>query len=399
MSNTTAQNHSELTTDIGYISLNKWGEQLCGDHVEIVEQSEEDTVLVLADGLGSGVKANILSTLTSKIISTMMANNMTIEDCVTTIAATLPVCNVRGVAYSTFTILRIEGNREAEIIQFDNPHVILLRGGKHLDYPMELEEIDGKQIYKSRVTLQEDDTFVAMSDGAIHAGVGQKLNFGWDRADIIRFLELMYDNGNTAKTVCAMLTGQCNKLYGFQPGDDTTAAAIRIRRRRPLSLMIGPPANPADVKTMMAEFFGREGGHIVCGGTTSTLAAEFLGKELECGLPVYVDPEIPPTAKIEGVDLVTEGVITFSRVLEYAKDYLGDNSRYTDWSYKKDGASLVARALFENATDICFFVGRAANPAHQNPNLPITFNIKMRLVDELAECLKKMGKRIEVLYY
>ena len=390
---------TELCTDIGYISLNKWGEQLCGDHVEIVETGENDVVVVLADGLGSGVKANILSTLTSKIISTMMANKMTIEDCVTTIAATLPVCAVRGVAYSTFTILRIEGNREAEIIQFDNPHVILLREGKSLDYPLERQEIDGKQIYRSRVELREDDTFVAMSDGTIHAGVGQKLNFGWDRADIIRFLELMYDSGNTAKTVCAMLTGQCNKLYGGHPGDDTTAAAVRIRRRRPLNLMIGPPANPADVRGMMGEFFDREGGHIVCGGTTSTLAAEFLGRELECGLPVYVDPEIPPIAKIQGVDLVTEGVTTFSRVLDYAKDYLGDNSRYTDWSYKKDGASLVARALFENATDICFFVGRAANPAHQNPNLPITFNIKMRLVDELAECLKKMGKRIEVKYF
>lgn len=390
---------SELCTDIGYISLNKWGEQLCGDHVEIVEQGEDDIVLVLADGLGSGVKANILSTLTSKIISTMMANHMSIEDCVSTIAATLPVCAVRQVAYSTFTILRIENNAEAEIIQFDNPHVILLRDGRHVDYPAAMEEIDGKQIYKSRVRLQEDDTFVAMSDGTIHAGVGQKLNFGWDRVDIIRFLELMYDKGNTAKTVCAMLTGQCNKLYGGHPGDDTTAAAVRIRRRRPLNLMIGPPADPADVPRMMGLFFSGEGAHIVCGGTTSTLAAEYLGKPLDCGVPVYVDPNIPPTAKIEGVDLVTEGVITLSRVLEYAKDYLGDNSSYTDWSYKKDGASLVARALFENATDINFYVGRAANPAHQNPSLPITFNIKMRLVDELADCLRKMGKRIKVSYF
>lgn len=390
---------SEFCTDIGYISLNKWGEQLCGDHVELVGQGENDTVLVLADGLGSGVKANILSTLTSKIISTMMANHMSIEDCVATIAATLPVCQVRGVAYSTFTIIRIEANREAEIIQYDNPHVILLRGGKHFDYPMERETIDGKEIYKTRLELQEDDTFVAMSDGAIHAGVGQKLNFGWDRADIIRFLELMYNNGNTAKTVCAMLTGQCNKLYSGRPGDDTTAAVIRIRRRQPLSLMIGPPSSPGDVRRMMGLFFARPGSHIICGGTTSTLAAEYLGKPLDCGLPVYVDPDIPPTAKIEGVDLVTEGVITFSRVLEYAKDYLGDNSSYTDWSYKKDGASQVARALFENATDICFFVGRAANPAHQNPSLPISFNIKMRLVDEVADCLRKMGKRVETLYF
>ena len=116
-------------------------------------------------------------------------------------------------------------------------------------------------------------------------------------------------------------------------------------------------------------------------------------------MPVYVDPEIPPTTKIEGVDLVTEGVITMSRVLEYAQNYLADNEKYTKWAYQKDGASLIAHMLFEQATDINFFVGRAMNPAHQNPNLPIGFNIKMQLVEELSGCLKKMGKRVLVNYF
>lgn len=107
----------------------------------------------------------------------------------------------------------------------------------------------------------------------------------------------------------------------------------------------------------------------------------------------------PPIAKIEGVDLVTEGVITISKVLEYAKDFLSDNASFSQWGYKRDGASLIARMLFEEATDINFFVGRAINPAHQNPNLPINFNIKMRLVEELSECLKQMGKRIKVSYF
>ena len=119
---------NDLFCDIGYYSLNKDGETLCGDRVQCVSPNEDDEVIVLADGLGSGVKANILSTLTSKIISTMVAGGMSIEDCVATIAATLPVCKVRNVAYSTFTILRILGNDEAEIIQYDNPHVIVLRG-------------------------------------------------------------------------------------------------------------------------------------------------------------------------------------------------------------------------------------------------------------------------------
>ena len=391
---------NSLCTDIGYVCLNKCGEQLCGDRVEIVEQGDNATVVVLADGLGSGVKANILSTLTATIISTMMANDMSIEDCVSTIAATLPVCDIRKVAYSTFTIIRIAGsNLEAELIQYDNPHIIFLRDGKHVDYPEICEMIDGKAIYKTKLKLREGDAFIAMSDGAIHAGVGQSLNFGWQREQIMEFMETVYDPAFTAKTLSAMLVNECSRLYGGEPGDDTSACTVKIRRREPMNLMIGPPADPKDVNKMMALFFSKEGKHIVCGGTTSTLAAEFLHEPLDVSMPTYIDPEIPPTAKIKGVDLVTEGVITISRVLEYARDYLKDNERYTDWSYKKDGASSIARMLFEEATDINFYVGRAVNPAHQNPNLPIGFNIKMRLIEELSECLKNMGKKIKVSYF
>ena len=391
---------NSLCTDIGYVCLNKCGEQLCGDRVEIVEQGDNATVVVLADGLGSGVKANILSTLTAKIISTMMANDMSIEDCVSTIAATLPVCDIRKVAYSTFTIIRIAGsNLEAELIQYDNPHIIFLRDGKHVDYPEICEMIDGKAIYKTKLKLREGDAFIAMSDGAIHAGVGQSLNFGWQREQIMEFMETVYDPAFTAKTLSAMLVNECSRLYGGEPGDDTSACTVKIRRREPMNLMIGPPADPKDVNKMMALFFSKEGKHIVCGGTTSTLAAEFLHEPLDVSMPTYIDPEIPPTAKIKGVDLVTEGGITISRVLEYARDYLKDNERYTDWSYKKDGASSIARMLFEEATDINFYVGRAVNPAHQNPNLPIGFNIKMRLIEELSECLKNMGKKIKVSYF
>ena len=162
---------NNLCTEIGYHSLIKHGEQLCGDHVEVVEQGENSFVMVLADGLGSGVKANILAMLTSKIISTMMAAGLGIEDCVGTIASTLPVCEVRKIAYSTFTIIRIVDNEEAEIIQYDNPHVILLRDGKNVEYDKTITEIGGKQIYKSKISLQENDVFIAMTARYTRASV------------------------------------------------------------------------------------------------------------------------------------------------------------------------------------------------------------------------------------
>ena len=389
---------NNLCADIGYKSINHYGEQLCGDHVDIVEQGEDSSVIVLADGLGSGVKASILSTLTSKIISTMMAEGISLEECVSTIAATLPICSVRGVAYSTFTIIHLIDTREAELIQYDNPHIIFFRNGKNYDYPKSEMNIDGKTIYKSVISLEEDDIFVAMSDGCPHAGIGIAYNFGWKREDIIEYLEPLTEGGFTAKTLATILVDECYKLYGERPGDDTTACVVRVRKRAPVNILFGPPSNRDDANRMMSLFFSKEGKHIVCGGTTSSIAAKYLGKTVKPSLN-FESSDVPPIAEIEGVDLVTEGVITINKVLEYAKDYLTDNESYSHWGYKRDGASLICRLLFEEATDINFYVGRAINPAHQNPDLPINFNIKMNLVEELSKCLKQMGKRIKVSYF
>lgn len=390
---------NNLCTDIGFKSINHEGEQLCGDHVDVINQNDgADTVVVLADGLGSGVKASILSTLTSKIISTMMAEGLALVDCVNTIAATLPICSVRGVAYSTFTIIHLINNETAEIIQYDNPHVIMLRDCEIYDYPQNELMINGKTIYKSVIRLQEGDIFIAMSDGCPHAGIGLSYNFGWKTEEIAGFMKTFAPVGYTAKTMATLLVDECNRLYEEKPGDDATACVIRVRRREPMNILFGPPRNRDDCDRMMSLFFSKEGKHIVCGGTTSSIAAEYLHKPLKASLK-FEDPEVPPIAEIEGVDLVTEGVITISKVIEYAKDALGANEKYEHWSMSRDGASLICRMLFEEATDINFFVGRAVNPAHQNPDLPINFNIKMNLVEELSSCLQSMGKRIKVSYF
>ena len=389
---------NDLCADIGYKSLNHYGEELCGDHVDVVEENENSSVIVLADGLGSGVKASILSTLTCKIISTMMAQGLPIQECVSTIAATLPVCSLRGVAYSTFTIIHLKNNETAELIQYDNPHTIIIRNEKNWDYPKTEMNIGGKKIFKSVIQLQENDIFIAMSDGCPHAGIGTAYNFGWKREDIASFLETLAPVGYTAKNLSTMLIDECDKLYDHKPGDDATACVVKIRKRVPMNMLFGPPSNRDDADRMMSLFFSKEGKHIICGGTTSSIASKFLRKPLKPSLN-FESSDVPPIAEIEGVDLVTEGVITVNKVVEYAQDYLGENKHYEHWNFKKDGASLISRLLFEEATDINFYVGRAINPAHQNPDLPINFHIKMNLVEELSKCLKQMGKRIKVSYF
>lgn len=388
----------DLCTDIGYKSIFHYGEELCGDHVDIIEQDDNSTVIVLADGLGSGVKASILSTLTSKIISTMMSEGIALEECVSTIAATLPVCSVRGVAYSTFSIINIKDNSVAELIQYDNPQILFFRDYRNVDYPKVEMNIGGKKIYKSVIRLQENDVFIAMSDGCPHAGIGTAYNFGWKLEDIAAYMEGLVAGEYTAKNLSTMLIEEVNRLYGNRPGDDATACVVKVRKRVPMNMLFGPPRNRDDADRMMSLFFSKEGKHIVCGGTTSSIAAKYLGKPIRASLNFEVS-DIPPIAQLEGVDLVTEGVITVNKVLEYARDYLSDNKMYEQWNFQKDGASQICRLLFEEATDINFYVGRAINPAHQNPDLPINFSIKMNLVEELSKALKDMGKKIKVSYF
>ena len=389
-----------LCAEIGYLSTNHYGEQLCGDHVDVVE-SDDATIMVLADGLGSGVKASILSTLTSKIISTMLAAGLSISDAVETIAATLPICSERRTAFSTFTIIRIErnlhgGDERADIIQYENPNVILIRGGKNVDYPMNTMQIGEKTVYRSSVMLKNGDTFIAMSDGILYASDNGILNNDWSRDKVIEYIAPLTEVGFTAKTLTSIIMDETNRLYGGKPFDDATVCVVRIMQRELLNIAIGPPEKMTDNRRMMALFFAKGGKHIVCGGTTAGIAAEYLHKPVRMNY-TSPDPDIPPTSEIEGVDLVTEGIITVDRTLQYAKDYIKDNKSFDEWSYKKDGASLAARMLFEGCTDINMFIGRAANPAHKD--LPINFNVKMEIVSELADCLRKMGKHVKVMYF
>ncbi|MEG2621594.1 MAG: SpoIIE family protein phosphatase, partial [Clostridia bacterium] len=383
---------NNLCCESGYVSLNKVGEQLCGDRVEIAAD-ENSSLIVLADGLGSGVKANILSTLTSKILSTMIMGGMQIEDCIPTIADTLPVCKVRGVAYSTFSVVRVVDNVMCELVQYDNPEIVVLRDGVRYNYPVTMRTVSGKAIREARFPVKEHDVIIAMSDGAPFAGVGHDFNYGWQLDNIVQFAEANYQPDNSAMYIAGNIAEACNALYEGEPGDDTTVAVMRVRARHPVNLVVGPPATRDQDIKMMNLFFAKEGEKIVCGGTTSGVAAKYLGRPVVPTID-YPDPEVPPISTIQGVNLVTEGVVTISKVLKIAEAWLAGDHADDGWLTKKDGASLVAQALVERATDINFFVGRAINPAHQNPNLPITFGIKIQLIEALAKVLEQMGKHI-----
>jgi len=385
--------------DVGYLSLNKQGEELCGDHVELVKKDDGSLTLVLADGLGSGVKANILSTLTATMLSGMIDGGLSLQEAVSSLVRTLPVAHDRGnVAYSTFTVVHANEDFTLSIYNYDNPEPVLLHEAKEVPLHYEHLSIEGKSIASAIVPLEDFDTLILLSDGVVYAGVGESLNFGWTRKEIVTYLEGIYAKSISSKSLSTLLLDRANTLYNHRPGDDATVLALRRRPRTNVNFLIGPATRKEDDPKVMSLFFSKAGKHLVSGGTSAHVVSNYLHQKIETSLD-YEDPSIPPISTIKGVDLVTEGVITLNRVVELAEDYLAQNQAYFSWSYKQDGASLLAQELFEEATDISFYVGCAVNPAHQDPRLHITISTKMELVASLTKSLQKMGKHIKVAYF
>lgn len=343
-----------------------------------------------------GVKANILATLTSKILSTMVSNNISMEECIETIAQTLPVCKERGVAYSTFSVIHINNNGNGYMFEFDNPQCIFLSNGNPKELKRKELNILNKKIYKTNLKLEDQDVIILMSDGVPHAGIGKTLNLGWQREDIIEYLKENINSKMSARCIANVLASSSESLYMGEPGDDTTVAAIKIRKESQVNIMIGPPVRREDCGKYVEDFLENKGIRIVCGGTTSQIVADYLGEKVETDFN-YIDSEIPPIGYIKGIDLTTEGVLTIRKLIELSEEYLKIDSDIPKNFLKKDGASQLANFLFEQATDVHFFVGQAVNEAHTG--LPIDSTLKFKLVEKLSENLKLMGKRIEVKYY
>lgn len=389
-----------ITVDVAYKSLNKFTEILCGDKVELLSTADSN-IMILADGMGSGVKANILATLTSKILGTMYLNGATLEQIVETIVETLPVCQVRKVAYSTFSILQVFHNGDAYLVEFDNPGCIFIRDGKLQEIPQNYRVIKDKKINEYRFRVQKGDSLILMSDGTIHAGVGKLLNFGWTWKEIAEYAVKQSKVTISAARLASSISRACDELYMFRPGDDTTVAVMRIIDRKMVHLMTGPARKKEDDSRMVREFMSGDAKTIVCGGTSATIVSRELNKALRPTLDYY-DPEIPPIAYIDGVDLVTEGVLTLNRVLTLLKRYVNNDNISEDFFLELDkpnGASMVAKILIEECTDVSLYVGKAINAAYQNPNLPFDLGIRQNLVEQLKHTMEEMGKKVQVVYY
>lgn len=381
----------QLHAEVGIAQLSKEGEELCGDKV-VLTQNAKGNIIVLSDGLGSGVKANILATLTTKIASSMLKRGIPLVDVVNTIADTLPVCQQRKIAYSTLHIIKINPTGLATVVEFDSPNSFLVRNGEVFPFPVEERIISGKKVAVGKLQLLENDIIVAVSDGVVHAGIGGLLKLGWGWRGIAEQLRQICVQDRNAGYISDQIIHCCEGYYLGLPGDDSTVVAVKVRRARHLTLLTGPPVDPCSDSKLVKRFIRQPGKKIVAGGTTANIVSRETGRGLIVDLSCY-NEKIPPIAHIEGIDLVTEGILTLNAVLDRINDpKKGCAERQCD------GATFMTRMLLE-ADHIDIFAGKAVNPAHQNPNFPFEMNLKSQVLAKLQTELQAKGKQVNIEWF
>ena len=379
----------KLYYEWGTKQLHKHNEELCGDSV-VVSRRSDSVTLALSDGLGSGVKANILATLTTRIAMHMLQNELPVTEVVETLGQTLPVCRVRKLAYSTFAIARFFRDGRARIVEFDTPPAIILRDRKTLHLPFEERTISDKTIHDSVVEMKLGDWVIFVSDGVLNAGIGGVYPLGWGWEQAATYLERHAHPELTADDLAEKLAGTIAELYADAPGDDVSIVVIKVRRKLVATVLAGPPQSSEADRSVLSGFIERAGLHVVCGGTTAKMISRHIGQPLEVDLET-MKPNVPPLARMDNVDLVTEGILT----LTAAAELLRSGADKDTVKFGTDGASALVRLLL-GVDHVHFIVGLAANPAHQNPNLPSHLRMKLAVVREIAEQLQNRGAEVSV---
>ena len=376
------------------------GERICGDvFLYRYIREEERVIAVLSDGMGHGVKANILATLTATMALNFTREHKEVDRIAEIIMNTLPVCSERKISYSTFTIVDIESSGKANILEYDNPSAIILRGNKELDIQwkkvvLEKGKNSGKVLRTCTFMPEKEDRIIFCSDGVSQSGMGsESFPFGWERDSIAVYASQLVTSESSISAV--MLAGKivtmAHKNDGYKAKDDISCAVIYFREPRKLMICTGPPFEKEKDKELAAKVSGYKGKVILCGGTTADIVARELNRTIVDEL-IFEDPELPPESFLEGIDLVTEGILTLQKVNEILKTY--NNSIRLG----KGPADKIVKMLMES-DEIHFIIGTRINIAHQDPTLPVELEIRRTVVKRIARLLEeKWLKKVSFEY-
>lgn len=390
----------EFFIEVNSQQRNHFGERICGDVFLSKNVREENRIVaVLSDGMGHGVKANILATLTSTMALNFTREHKEPDLIAEIIMNTLPVCSVRKISYATFTIVDIESDGRTNILEYDNPHCLILRGSQHFEpdwkeVVLEKGKNAGKKLRKCSFYPVKEDRIVMISDGVTQSGMGTNTwPLGWERDNVIQYaLSLVSGEASiSANSLAGKIVTMAYKYDSYEAKDDISCAILYFREPRKLLICTGPPYEAEKDAELARRVTSYNGKVILCGGTTADILARELKRKIVDEL-IFEDPDLPPESFMEGIDLVTEGILTLQKVNEILKSY--NNSVKTG----KGPADKIVKLIMES-DEINFIVGTRINVAHQDPTLPIDLEIRRTVVKRIARILEDKWLKLVSIEY
>jgi hypothetical protein len=374
--------------DIDSYQFNKFRQYVAGDVVLTHKIKEENRVVTcLSDGLGSGIKASVLANLTATMALKYTTNYADVSETAEVIMETLPVCKVRKISYSTFTIVDINGSGHARVIEHGNPDYILLRETEALKVPRSpllLKRWSDREVKISEFDFHIGDRLVYFSDGVSQAGMGLPEHpLGWGNREVIKNIQqwIGWEKGISSHSLARKIAMRARQIDDFEPKDDITCGVIYLRHPRFLLVVTGPPFSESRDKELAAMVESFNGRKVICGGTTAQIVSRELDREIDMDLE-NLDPEIPPPSRMEGIELITEGTITLSKVAEIL-----ESSRKPE-TVRSNAASELVSILLDSDV-IVFLVGTRVNEAHQDPNLPVELDIRRNIIKKITSLLEE----------
>lgn len=388
----------EFFIEVNSQQRNHHNERICGDVFLTTNVREENRIIaVLSDGMGHGVKANILATLTSTMALNFTKEHKESDRIAEIIMNTLPVCSERKISYATFSIIDVESDGRTNILEYDNPQCIILRNTQFFDPGWRVVTLEkghnaGKRLRTCSFYPVKEDRIILMSDGVSQAGMGTVAwPLGWERENVMQYVQTLVSSepSISAGNLAARITAMAYKYDSYEARDDISCAVLYFREPRKLLICSGPPYDQEKDSQLANSVDSYKGKVILCGGTTADIVARELKRKIIDEL-IFEDPELPPESFMQGVDLVTEGILTLQKVNELLKHY--NNSV----KLGKGPADKIVRLMMES-DEINFIVGTRINVAHQDPTLPVDLEIRRTVVKRIARLLEdKWLKQVSI---
>ncbi|MGL1903595.1 MAG: serine/threonine-protein phosphatase [Fibrobacterales bacterium] len=390
----------EYHVEVDWCSVNKNNNAVCGDTILVECIKAEDRIIsVLADGLGSGIKANVLSSMTSAMAIKCVSSEMDIRQVAETIMKTLPECSVRKIAYSTFIVFDIRSDGFVQVIEYSTPSSLVLRAGKLLPLTRQYIEFDTKNTYENRVSYysfraSRGDRIVAYSDGVTQAGIGtSNYPFGWGEQLPIDYIqtELTKNRDMSSRDLSQAIVTKSNSIDAGSPKDDTSCLVHYFRSARKLLVVSGPPHDKSRDSELMTSINEFEGAKIICGGTTANIVAFQMNKPLKMA-EYETGGLVPPASLLSGFELVTEGCITLSRLIDLLE---GD---FTGTVLPSSVLGRLRKQIIESDS-ITFLVGTKVNEAHQDPRFLSDLDLRKNIVKRLGALLEKKYVKLVTTHF